>query len=55
MAPYSGVKDQAVQVLLNGAEVAHFALNDTRHRYRLELPPQAQTPTGASWRPRSTR
>lgn len=42
MAPYSGVKDQAVEVRLNGSEVARFALNDTRHRYRVELPPQAQ-------------
>ena len=38
MAPYSGVKDQAVEVRLNGSEVARFALNDTRHRYRVELP-----------------
>jgi arylsulfatase A-like enzyme len=42
MAPYRGVKAQAVEVRLNGAQVAHFSLNDTRHRYRLELPPQAQ-------------
>jgi len=42
MAPYSGVKDQSVEVRLNGAQVARFALNDARHRYRLELPPEAQ-------------
>jgi arylsulfatase A-like enzyme len=42
MAPYRGVKQQSVEVRLNGAPVAHFGLNDTRHRYRLELPSQAQ-------------
>jgi arylsulfatase A-like enzyme len=42
MAPYGGVKGQAVQVRLNGAEVARFALNDARFRYRLELPAEAQ-------------
>lgn len=42
LAPYSGVKGQVVQVRLNGAEVARFALNDSRHRYRVELPPGAQ-------------
>jgi arylsulfatase A-like enzyme len=42
MAPYGGVKDQVVQVRLNGSQVARFALNDARHRYRVELPAQAQ-------------
>lgn len=42
MAPYRGVREQSVQVRLNGAEVARFGLNDARHRYRLELPEQAQ-------------
>jgi arylsulfatase len=42
MAPYRGVKEQAVDVRLNGTRVAHFLLNDERYRYRLELPAAAQ-------------
>jgi len=42
MTPYRGVKDQSVEVRLNGTQVARFMLNDERYRYRLELPAAAQ-------------
>jgi arylsulfatase A-like enzyme len=42
LAPYEGVKGQSVHVRLNGAAVAQFALNDTRHRYGFPLPADAQ-------------
>jgi arylsulfatase A-like enzyme len=42
LAPYRGVKGQAVEVRLNGAAVESFALNDERHRYRVALPASAQ-------------
>ncbi len=41
-APYRGVKDQSVEVRLNGTRVDGFRLNDTRHRYRIALPAAAQ-------------
>lgn len=41
-APYQGVEDQSVEVRLNGAPVERFRLNDTRHRYRIGLPAEAQ-------------
>jgi arylsulfatase A-like enzyme len=41
-APYPGVRAQSVEVRLNGGRVAAFALNDTRHRYRIELPAPLQ-------------
>ncbi len=41
-APYRGVKEQAVEVRLNGAPVERFKLNDIRHRYRIGLPAEAQ-------------
>jgi arylsulfatase A-like enzyme len=44
LAPYHGVQDQAVRVLLNGAPVGSFRLNDARHRYRLTLPAERQRP-----------
>lgn len=40
--PFTGVRDQAVAVLLNGAAVARFALNDLRQRYPIPLPAEAQ-------------
>jgi arylsulfatase A-like enzyme len=43
-APYRGVKRQAVEVRLNGTTVERFGLNDTRHRYRISLPAEAQRP-----------
>ena len=43
-APYRGVRDQAVEVRLNGALVERFRLNDVRHRYRIGLPAAAQKP-----------
>ncbi|MFI5184326.1 MAG: sulfatase [Vicinamibacteria bacterium] len=42
LAPYRGVKSQSVDVFLNGAAVAHFGLNDLRHRYGVALPLAAQ-------------
>ena len=42
LAPFRGVRAQTVEVLLNEAPVARFALNDTRHRYRLDLPAALQ-------------
>jgi arylsulfatase A-like enzyme len=42
LAPYKGVKGQAVEVALNGNRVAGFALNDNRHRYGFALPAEAQ-------------
>ncbi len=43
-APYPGVRDQSVEVRLNGAPVERFKLNDVRHRYRISLPAGAQKP-----------
>ncbi|HKZ31115.1 MAG TPA: sulfatase [Vicinamibacteria bacterium] len=40
--PFKGVSGQSVEVRLNGTTVDRFALNDTRHRYRIALPPAAQ-------------
>ena len=42
MAPYRGVRDQSVEVRLNGTSVVRFRLNDLRHRYRISLPGEAQ-------------
>jgi arylsulfatase A-like enzyme len=42
LAPFRGVKEQSVNVSLNGTAVGGFALNDLRHRYRLALPAAAQ-------------
>lgn len=42
LAPFRGVRTQAVEVFLNDAFVGRFALNDARHRYRLDLPAAAQ-------------
>jgi arylsulfatase A-like enzyme len=36
--PYKGAPGQSVELRLNGAPVGRFALNDVRHRYRIELP-----------------
>ncbi len=41
-APYGGLKEQSVEVRLNGAPVERFRMNDLRHRYRISLPAQAQ-------------
>jgi arylsulfatase A-like enzyme len=41
-APYEKVGGQAAEVFLNGQPVGRFALNDARHRYRIELPEAAQ-------------
>jgi arylsulfatase A-like enzyme len=43
-APYRGVSRQSVEVRLNDTPVEKFALNDTRHRYRIGLPAAAQKP-----------
>jgi arylsulfatase A-like enzyme len=43
-APYRGVKDQSVEVRLNGTPVESFRLNDVRQRYRIALPATAQRP-----------
>ncbi len=40
--PYRGVKDQAVDVQLNGTPVESFGMNDVRYRYRIALPAEAQ-------------
>ncbi len=42
LAPYQGVRDQAAEVLLNGARVGGFRLADPRSRYRFSLPAAAQ-------------
>jgi arylsulfatase A-like enzyme len=42
LAAFRGVKQQAVSVSLNGAEVARFGLGDSRQRYRVPLPASAQ-------------
>ena len=42
VAPYAAVKDQALEVQLNGRRVDGFPLNDERHRYRIKLPAEAQ-------------
>ncbi len=44
MAPYRGVRDQSVEVRLNGHHVGRFRLNDVRHRYRIALPAEWQRP-----------
>jgi arylsulfatase A-like enzyme len=44
LAPYRGVRDQSVEVRLNGTRVGQFRLNDVRHRYRIALPGEAQKP-----------
>lgn len=44
LAPYQGVKGQAVEVLLNGTSVARWALNDARYRYGFDVPAAAQKP-----------
>ncbi|HEX9189643.1 MAG TPA: sulfatase-like hydrolase/transferase, partial [Vicinamibacteria bacterium] len=41
-APFRGVKQQSVEVRLNGTPVERFTLNDVRHRYRIGLPAAAQ-------------
>jgi arylsulfatase A-like enzyme len=38
LAPYRGVAEPSVEVLLNGTPVERLRLNDTRHRYRIALP-----------------
>jgi hypothetical protein len=44
MAPYRGVRDQSVEVRLNGHHVGRLRLNDVRHRYRIALPAEWQRP-----------
>jgi arylsulfatase A-like enzyme len=41
-APYRGVKEQSVEVRLNGTPVERFRMNDVRFRYRVALPTAAQ-------------
>jgi len=43
-APYSGVKEQSVEVRLNGTPVERLRMNDIRFRYRIGLPVEAQRP-----------
>jgi len=42
LAPYEGVKEQRVEVRLNGTPVADFGLADIRSRYHFSLPEDAQ-------------
>lgn len=42
LSPFRGVESQAAEVRLNGTSVAHFKLNDLRHRYAIPLPAAAQ-------------
>jgi arylsulfatase A-like enzyme len=42
--PFRGVKEQSVEVRLNGAPVERLRMNDVRHRYRIGLPAAAQRP-----------
>jgi len=42
--PFRGVKEQSVEVRLNGSPVDRFRMNDVRHRYRVGLPGAAQRP-----------
>lgn len=42
MAPYERVRGQSAEVLLNGRSVGRFTLNDSRHRYAVALPADAQ-------------
>ena len=42
MAPYERIRGQSAEVLLNGRSVGRFTLNDTRHRYAITLPQDAQ-------------
>lgn len=44
LAPFSGVRAQAAEVLLNGTPLGRFSLNERRDRYRLSLPAEAQRP-----------
>ena len=44
LAPYRSVRDQSIEVRLNGTRVGQFRLNDVRHRYRIALPGEAQKP-----------
>jgi arylsulfatase A-like enzyme len=43
-APFRGVKEQSVEVRLNGAPVERLRFNDVRFRYRIGLPAAAQRP-----------
>ena len=43
-APYRGVREQSVEVRLNGTPVDRFRMNDERFRYRIALPAGAQRP-----------
>jgi arylsulfatase A-like enzyme len=42
--PFRGVKEQSVEVRLNGTPVERFRFNDARFRYRIGLPAAAQRP-----------
>src|SRR5262245_15133480 len=44
LAPYMGVKGQAVDIFLNARKIATLALNDVRFRYPIPLPEAAQKP-----------
>ncbi len=44
LAPYRGVRDQSLEVRLNGHRVVQLRLNDVRHRYGVELPAEWQQP-----------
>jgi arylsulfatase A-like enzyme len=44
LAPYEGVRDQRVEVRLNGSPVTEFELADVRARYPVPLPEPAQRP-----------
>jgi arylsulfatase A-like enzyme len=41
-APYAGVSEQSVEILLNGTPVERLRMNDIRHRYRIPLPADPQ-------------
>ena len=42
LAPFPGVAEQGVRVLLNGVEIEAFGLGPQRRRYRLGLPAESQ-------------
>jgi len=42
IAAFRGIKEQRIEVFLNGKSVERFALDSTRRRHRLSLPTEAQ-------------
>ena len=44
LVPFGGLRDQAIEVQLNGKKIAGFSLADARSRYPFVLPREAQRP-----------